>query len=351
MLHYSRAPGKTIEQHSDIILGKGYSGIVYSGYISYVQHSHVTRDRANNIKCAIKYSKIDEETYEEIKQNNNIIYKFWEKLNLLYPDLFLTLYDFWTDDAQYIIDFDDKDLSWANDDFKKYKNKIWNSKYTVIECMSCIDTTFTPLLDNIDLKIYYNCFIQLAYQITILDFHDLVHIDLHLENVGIKYTNPTKINICFNKINNYGYKVQLIDYESIIHKSWSKYTENKLLSNGSYYHLIRHMWLLVNGTEFYKYYHKYIPEYSTYEKNFTIEDEYKKKLKKYLPNEEIYDLDCIEKFLFKLLYLEKFQRDALKSNFTKFIEFKLLLPLETILFIIKNMKNPDNILYYLLKNQ
>jgi hypothetical protein len=318
------------------ILGKGKSGIIYLG-------------KLNNNKYAIKYRKILKSDYNELVENTHGQYIFWKKLNFLYPKLFLTLYDYKVDNNNYYINFSDQNISDKDIEYQKYKNKVWNSPYTIIECISIIDDTLDKLYNKP--KIYYNCFIQYAYQIYILYNYDFINRDVHIKNVGIIKTKPKIIDILSYKIKNYGYKTQMIDYEDLHHISWTSYKNNIENYNGTYYFLIINQNLIYNCNNFEKYYKKFIDTNEIlYDKNFIIKDKYKKKIKKYLPNEQINNLEKIENILFKILYQKKFQKQLLKLNFYKFIKFDFLIPIKTILFIIKNIKKPDTILYYLIEN-
>ena len=319
------------------ILGKGYSGIIYLGTY-------------NNNKYAIKFGKqSDKSDYRDT------LYIFWCKLNFKYPGLFLTLFDYRLDTNNIKIDFSDTDLSKFPMEFRKEKLKKWESKYTAIECFSLIDDVL-PSIYNVKKKIYYNCFIQYAYLIYILHMENTMNGDVHANNVGIIYTKSKYTKILDYNIKTYGYKIQMIDYEEIEFIDSDVYKNNKDFINGTYFMLIRFgIFFKVNNilcdcSKFEKYYNNYINVGSVYDKNFIIDDKYNLELKKYLPDEEIYNSDIILKFLYKILYQKQFQKQLLKSNFKKFIPFKLLLSLDTILFIIKNMKKPNVILYYLLAN-
>ena len=174
--------------------------------------------------------------------------------------------------------------------------------------------------------------------------------DIHAANVGVIYTKPKKINILNYKIKNYGYKIVMIDYEDMFKINDNDYIKNKENTNGTYYFMIKYQNIIINFTDFEEYNSKYIKKNRTQFIDFIPDKKYKEKIQKYLPNEEIYNIELIENTLYKILYQEEYQKQILKNNFTKFIPFKLLLPLDTILFIIKNMKHPDVILYFLLAN-
>ena len=55
--------------------------------------------------------------------------------------------------------------------------------------------------------------------------------------------------------------------------------------------------------------------------------------------------------LYKLIFYENFQKSILGNKFVKAIPPRLYVPLDCILYIIKNIYHPDKIIKYLIKNK
>jgi hypothetical protein len=59
----------------------------------------------------------------------------------------------------------------------------------------------------------------------------------------------------------------------------------------------------------------------------------------------------LSQLLYKLLFYEKWQKIILKDKFEKAIPPRLYVPLNVIMYMIKNINNIENILKYLIKNR
>jgi hypothetical protein len=302
----------------------------------------------NNVKFAVKYKKIDDNDYKEIINNKYGEYPLVHKLNDKYCNLFMTLYDYKLANNYKF----DKSLYDYTKKSKKFLDTIIESPYTIIELWTYVDNIL-PLIPYLK-KIYLNCIKQLAYIFYILSLHDCIYVDCHKYNIGIQYTNNKFILIKNNKIKTYGNKVILLDYDPNCLKISSWPSETNTIKHTYYYLLIQQPTLNIfyDCNNFEIFYKKYLDFNNIlYNKNFKISLKKKEIIKSYLPILTSNEINKnIEKLLYKILFTKHFQKTLLHNNYIKYIKFNYYISKKHILFIIKNLNDTRQILYYLLLN-
>lgn len=179
-------------------LGNGMNGTTYLA-------SH------NNKKYALKIEKIFE---KDIKKSTSSPtwreIEFCKYMNKKYPDQFLTLYE------HEIINNCEHEQKFSID-IKTFKKSVQNtlieknkSTFCSVKVYSLVDTTLRKLKDNLTDKEAMSIMVQVANIVYILHEHGYTHNDLHLDNIGVKYTDKKYITILGKQVPTYGRLIQPI---------------------------------------------------------------------------------------------------------------------------------------------
>lgn len=290
---------------------------------------------------------------------------FAENLANKYPDQFMQLYDSRIDPAcdhkQDFSGFDFKleDLPKSQQNFYR---KLDKSKYCSIKLWSLIDGDLKNLLkeEKISKKEFYDIYIQIIYIAYLMNKSKYFHNDFHPGNIGYTRTNKKFINILGHNIPTHGYLMKAIDYGLVLHDKYpmTKGYRAKYENDNDLYAIFD---LLSFNVEIDKK-QQINGKYWNWNKNW-FEDILKltkdeiEEMKQYLPtklNGESLNKDKT-KFLtyklFKLINYEKWQRRSLKDNELKGVPPDYMIPLEAILYLVKNIYDPEKVLKYLIDNR
>jgi len=328
-------------------IGKGMYGTIYLGI-----------DKQKN-KYAIKIEQIfKKDAKKSLKSYTWRETEFAQTMNKLYPNVFMTLYDYKIDESckhkQNFegFDFKMKDLPIPQQNFYK---KLWKSEYCSVKLWSYVDTTLHDVLNSwkeFKPDVFYDLFIQLMYIIYLMNKHGYLHRDLHTKNVGVIYTTKKYITILGHKIPTHGMIVQLLDYDLVLHKKYELNKNEKMeLANNS--DLFPQLNMIINFETF-------VNAYKT-QKIDLYEENNKLKMSK----DDINLLKCHiqhlklsknnESFLllslYKILCYEKYERQIVGNKFKKVYPPLLMMPLHVILFIISNIYDVEKILKYVMANR
>ena len=304
-------------------IGYGYLGTVY-----------LVEDKYNN-KYAMKIEKMF-----EIEINKSLKYRLWREIEFSnkmykkYPCHFMKIYDYYIDKkCNYILDLNKNGLKLEllNNFEKKYYQDLFNSLYCSIKIYTLVDITLKDLYEQNKLNDneIYDLFIQLLYVIYLCKKNKYIHTDLNMGNIGLIKTSNKNINIFNKKVNTHGYIIVLLDYGNIINKKY----------------------ILFNFKDFENKYH-----INTNNK-VEINNKIKKYIKKYLPIK--YDIkinnDILSQSIYKIIFYKHFENKLLNdnnllNNNNNYIKPKLLLPLNVIIYLIKNIYNIKKCILYLINN-
>lgn len=330
-------------------LAKGMNGSVY-----------LVKDNKNN-KYALKIQQIMQKDTKK-----NLSSKMWREIDFAlkfakkYPDHFMQLYDYKFDNkCNYKhsfegFNFELKDLP---TDAQTYYKKLWVSPYCSIKLWSYVDTTLNDLLNSwksFNENIYYDFVIQMIYIIYLMNKEGYFHNDFHQKNIGLKKTKKKYINIFNKKIPTHGYLVQAIDYELNLHKKYKLTpTENTELENNNDIFSILYL-ALFDFADLKFFYKKEKIDFKFEEyKIIDISKEDENILAPFLEGVKLtkYNHKFLMNILYKVIFYEKFEKNILGNKFIKAIPPKLYIPLDCILYMIKNIYEPEKIIRYLIKNK
>ncbi len=297
----------------------------------------------NKIHYALKIEHIEK---KDIKPNQKS--SLWKEIHFYknfapkYPNQFIQMYEYdfiqnCTHKQKYAFD---KESFPIKTQIKL--NKLAQSNYCVRKVFDLVDGDILNLIEKLSIKQIYSMIIQITWILNLLHKNNYTHGDFHMGNIGWIKTPKTKQIIINNtKICTYGYVYKLIDFGMIINKNdihtqkELKIFEKNLLLEKYYiiYTLTDNKFndFLINNNIKWDYnviYHKF------------------KKTKYYDLIKQFSNSKNIQLFLFDILFTTEFQKIILQEKYKSTIFRKIFIPLEDIIFIIKNYENPNKIIYY-----
>ena len=331
-------------------LGEGAFGKIY-----------LAIDKKKN-KYAYKIEKI---VKEHIKKTSKSNYwreiEFNENIAKKYPDQFMTLYDY---KIQYPCDYQNNSTL-ANVRFKQHliNDKINKKKstYCGIKLWSLVDGIIKKLLlsNKISNCVYYDLLIQIINIIYILDKNNYKHSDLHPSNIAYINTDKEYIKILNKQIPTHGYIIKIIDYGSIRNKTYdlNKF-EKHMFENYTDLMTIFSIYFINYSLTDFQHYYKNDNEWQSKVTMDLISKKDKEILKLLLPSilpdgnkmsKEIENYMILKMYI--LIYYEKWQIQVLGDKFKKIIPLNLIVPLNVILYFVKNIYNVPAVLEYFLENR
>jgi serine/threonine protein kinase len=297
----------------------------------------------NNNHYALKIEHIEK---KDIKPNpKSFLWReinFYKKFAPKYPNQFIQMYEYdfinnCIHEQKYAYS---KELFPIKTQIKL--NKLAKSDYCVRKVFDLVDGDISNLIEKLTIKQIYSMIIQITWIINLLHTNNYTHGDFHVGNIGwIKTPKTAKISINNKRIPTYGYIYKLIDFGMIVNKNDIKtqkelktFEKNLLLEK---YHII------YNLTD---------NKFNNYLKNYSIKWDYSKIYNEFKKTEQFKmikpfsDSKNIQMFLFDILFPTEFQKMVLQENFKETIPRKTFIPLDDIIFFIKNYQNPKKIIKY-----
>jgi len=274
------------------VLGVGGFGTVYSG---------VYKDTSYAMKVEPIYEK---DTHESLAVPQWREIEFAKTMHRLYPDHFMQFYD-----VCIVHPCTHKQTYKAG----HFKN-VSKSSY----CMQTLWSVVTPGLPSVP---YYDLVIQIVYIIYLMQKEGYYHNDLTMQNIGYVTTTKKSLTIFGHVIPTHGYLIQAIDYGKALHAKYEltdKEQHNLATKNDLF-------WFL-----------------SFKENLFTtsLRPYVKKHIEKYLPKTPVGPT-------YKT-YFSEILSICLFGDQTK---ITYLIPRATILYMIKHIHSPRDVLMYLLKHK
>jgi len=227
-------------------------------------------------------------------------------------------------------------------------NNIQKSNLCVIKLYSLVDGVLNDIIDLLSKKQLYSFILQYIHIILLLNNNGYSHCDIHIFNIGYIKTNDKYVKILNNKILTYGYIYKLIDYGNIKHINYNLNNDNKKkhyrhLNNEYNLGFINR--LLYDEQKFINYLENNNIVYDKKDIYLKFIKDKKYKLFEYFSSDK---LTCF--YIYKILYIEEYQKSILKNKFTKVI-YPVIRGdlLDTLYLIILYGKHKDIIKYFNFK--
>jgi hypothetical protein len=299
-----------------------------------------------NKKYALKIEHILEE--DRKKSSSSQIWReifFSTKFANKYPEQFIKLYSY--DIIDNCTHKQEYSMNVEMIRYKKIRDKIYNiakSNLCIRKVYSLIDGVLDDVIDLLSHKQLYSFILQYSYIILLLQKNGYSHGDIHGGNIGYIKTKKKFVKILNYNIPTYGYIFKFIDYGFVKNK------KNKLSNENREFHK---KFFTIEGNLSFIYsllyddynFYNYLIENKI---NYNDEELYLNFLKsvefdtiKYLSNN---DYNCF--LIYKILFIEKYQKSILKKKFKKVIEPIIRGDLSDILYFLKFYGNIYNIINY-----
>jgi serine/threonine protein kinase len=316
-------------------IAKGMMGTIY-----------IATDEKGN-KYAYKIGKI---LPKEVKKSLESEYwrenDFAENLSNKYPDQFMHLYDSKIENnCTHTQNFSGFDFT-MNDLPKSQQNyykKLEKSPYCSIKLWSLIDGDLKNLLSKNKLseKEFYDIYIQIVYIVYLMNKNGYYHNDFHPGNIGYVKTNKKTIDILGHKIPTHGYLIKAIDFGLVLHKKYpmSKSWREKYENDNDLFTVVNLLSINLQN--------KKLNWDKWWNSDKKISKEEKEILKDYMPNHKLNKDNT--KFFYKKL--SKLLHYNISDEKMKGVKIPYLIPLDKILYVIKNIYEPKKVLLYLIKNR
>lgn len=230
---------------------------------------------------------------------------------------------------------------------KKIRDKIYNiakSNLCIRKVYSLIDGVLDDIIGSLSRKQLYSFILQYSYIILLLQKNGYSHGDIHGGNIGYVKTKKEFVKILNNNIPTYGYIFNFIDYGFVKNKKNKLSNENKEFHNKlfSYEGNLGFIFtLLYDDIYFYNYLVKHKIKYNEEELYLN-----------FLKSEEFYTIkrlcenDYNRFLIYKILFIEKYQKSILKKKFKEIIQPIMRGDLNDTLYFIKYYGDIYNIINY-----
>jgi hypothetical protein len=299
-----------------------------------------------NKKYALKIEHILEEDRKQ--SSSSQIWReifFSTKFANKYPDQFIKLYSY--DIIDNCTHLQEYPMNVEMIENKILRDRIYNiskSNLCIRKVYSLIDDVFYNILYSLSKEQLYSFILQFSYIILLLQKNGYVHSDLHGGNIGYIKTKKKFVKILNTNIPTYGYIFKFIDYGFVMNK------KNKLSNiNREFYKVEFNNEGSLASILSFLYDDSYFKFYLTHNKIKYNEEEL---YLNFLKTEESYTLshlceDEYKRFLiYKILFIEKYQKSVLKKKFKKVIQPLCRGDLIDVLYFIKYYGNTQNIINY-----
>ena len=308
-------------------LGRGLYGIVYK-----------VTNIIDNKYYALKFEKIIDTDITDKHSHIQREIKFYNDFGNEYPLYFTKYYGCYYENKNMLLSCDKIDIKINVDDYndivKIYLEKHKKSNIYLSRIYDLIDISLDKIINKLNKKQLYSMIIQVTNIIKLLHNNNYIHGDLHINNIGIKYTNIKYININNIQIPTYGYIYKLIDLSFVINNNDIQNNYEKNIYNNifcyEYLNLLNYLIYIPDNLYIYNTF-----GFQNNNKNIIdINDRYNKLIDNKSINNRLTD-DKLINNIYSTLYL--YYLKIYKTN----------IPKPDILFIINNNHEYDKIINYM----
>lgn len=300
---------------------------------------------------------------------HNLKSPYWREIDFAinlankYPDQFMNLYDWKIDNnCEHKQDFSGFDFKLEDlpKSQQNYYNRVNASPYCSIKLWSLIDGILEDLIKHkltISRQVFYDLFIQILYIVHLINSAGYFHNDFHMGNIGYVKTKQPSISILGHDIPTHGYIIKAIDFGLVLHDKYPmtagyrhKYeNDNDLLTVFNRFSL---EWKTdkiktKHGIKEWKWEHEWM-------KPIKISRAQQRNLEHYLPedrklNKDNYDF--LSHKIYKLVEWRSWQQKVLNDTDCECIQPHYLIPLEHMLYLVKHLYRPADVLDYFIKHR
>jgi len=255
------------------------------------------------------------------------------------PDQFMQLIEY---DVVNRCDHVQKYASLMRKSKEKHLIALSKSPYCSRQILNLIDVSMEKINFSENLNLNYSLVVQVLYAVYLMHKAGYVHLDLHLANIGVKYTDRKYVKIFGKDVPTFGHQVQLLDFGFVLNK---KYKMNKEEQE---------MFKLGMDKEFLSAFSVLVIEmgkvYEMAPKNYTFEYG----LKKFKETEEnnllehFVEDEGLRFVLYQLMYPVKFQKSMLGENIKELIPYWIFLPMQDIIYVLRTYKLKKTVIKYFM---
>lgn len=225
---------------------------------------------------------------------------------------------------------------------EKHLIALSKSPYCSRQILNLIDVSMEKINFSENINLNYSLVVQVLYAVYLMHKAGYVHLDLHLANIGVKYTDRKYVKIFGKDVPTFGHQVQLLDFGFVLNK---KYKMNKEEQE---------MFKLGMDKEFLSAFSVLVIEmgkvYEMAPKNYTFEYG----LKKFKETEEnnllehFVEDEGLRFILYQLMYPVKFQKSMFGENLKELIPYWIFLPIQDIIYVMRTYKLKKTVIKYFM---
>lgn len=298
----------------------------------------------NKSEYALKIEHIEK---KDIKPNKKS--QIWREINFYmsygneHPEKFIRLIEF-----DFISNCTHKqvysqDLKLFSIEIQNKIEKINSSNYCVRKVYTLVQGVLSDIIHKLNTKQIYSMIIQIIKITDDLHSNNFVHGDIHSRNIGWEKTTKKNIQIINIPIKTFGYNYKLIDFGLVMKESDAmNKKEEHIFNNLKYTEIYNIIYMMVN-TEMFDIANKLHIMYNLHDVYIKFKKKY---IKEYNSIKKISLDKQMQLFLFDIMYPEKFQIIIFGEKFQKIIPRILYIPLNDIIYFVKNYTDINLLINY-----
>lgn len=329
----------TLKDNFTIIekVGKGMQGKVYK-----IKFDDGTQMALKIEKIANKYLEPQMLHSTKVREWRDIEFQSFANT---YPDQFTEMYDYDYQDGcvyEYSSGYY-KRFEKLPDDIKIIYKEKEEGTYCIRKLYYYVDTIL-QYVGKTTLAQEYSMCTQMIYAFHLMQLNGYVHGDIHIQNIGVNYVDPTKtLKILNVNLKTFGRQVRLFDFGRVLNTKYELNEEELLLYKYEIKNEInKYISLLVSFRG--KKQNLYLIQWN---KNLDFFNEWLKSDQAKLVQD--YGSNDFDRYLiYQMLYPEMFQRKYYGNEYKGTCQLHTKIKLNDILFIFKNKENLEMILRYMI---
>jgi serine/threonine protein kinase len=269
--------------------------------------------------------------------------EFAKKFGEKYPDQFMKLYDYRivkdSENVNHLPILHSDSIENQERD-QVYHNALIKSPYSIYKVYSLKQTTLEKMLNKLSAAQKISILMQIVCIFNILRQNKSVHGDVHYANIGLNKTTKNTITIDQFKIPTYGYICSLLDYGTVLSKSYKLKDFEKNLYDGIYeYNETLNLFSILHNNKLWKVIEDMKLEDLDHQKIY-------KKVCEFVSSSVIAPLTknlSRQLVIFEGMFPEELNKIQLGSSY-KEIKFQMIVSTYTYLYCVINVDKPELII-------